>query len=324
MINYILENKYISVNLSGGDIMPQIDKNNNHSHGHQHNHHDTSNLKFAFFINLIFTILEIIGGLWTNSMAILSDALHDFGDSISLGLAWFLEGYSKKGADKKFTFGYSRFSLLGAMINAIVLLIGSFIILYEAVPRIFAPEPVNASGMFIFAVVGILFNGAAVIRLNKGDSINEKVVSLHLLEDVLGWTAVLIVSIVLMYKEIPVLDPILSIGITFYVLFNVYKNLKEVLNLFLQGVPKDIEVEEIRIKMQKNTDIIEVHHIHIWSLKGEKVFLSAHVIIDDSYCKEDIITIKKELKSLLQEEGIEHVTLEIEFENEICSDNNCL
>ncbi len=306
--------------------MPQIekDKNNYHSNDHQHNHHGTSNIKFAFFINLIFTILEIIGGLWTNSMAILSDALHDFGDSISLGLAWFLEGYSKKGADDKFTFGYSRFSLLGAMINGLVLFIGSFIILYKAVPRIFAPEPVNASGMFMFAIVGILFNGAAVIKLNKGDSINEKVVSLHLLEDVLGWTAVLIVSIVLMYKDIPVLDPILSIGITFYVLFNVYKNLKEVLNLFLQGVPEDIEIEKIRSKMQENTEIIDIHHIHIWSLKGERVFLSAHVIIDDSYCKEDIINIKKELKSLLKKEGFEHVTLEFEFENEKCDDNNCL
>lgn len=306
--------------------MPQIekDKDNYHSHDHQHNYQDTSNIKFAFFLNLIFTILEIVGGLWTNSMAILSDALHDFGDSISLGLAWFLEGYSKKNADKKFTFGYSRFSLLGAMINGLVLFIGSFIILSEAVPRIFNPQPVNASGMFMFAIVGIIFNGAAVIRLNKGDSINEKVVSLHLLEDVLGWTAVLIVSIVLMYKEIPVLDPILSIAITFYVLFNVYKNLKEVLNLFLQGVPKNIDIDKIKRKMQENTEIIDVHHVHVWSLKGERVFLSAHVIVSDGYCKEDIIKIKNNLKSLLESEGIEHVTLEIEFENECCDDNNCL
>jgi cobalt-zinc-cadmium efflux system protein len=322
MINYILENKYRLVNFREAKIMPQIE-NNKHSHDH-HSHHAESNIKFAFFINLIFTIIEIIGGLWTNSMAILSDALHDFGDSISLGLAWFLEGYSKKGADKKFTFGYSRFSLLGAMINGIVLLIGSFIILSEAVPRILNPQSVNASGMFMFAVVGIIFNGAAVLRLNKGDSINEKVVSLHLLEDVLGWTAVLVVSIVLMFKDIPVLDPILSIAITLYVLFNVYKNLKEVLNLFLQGVPEDIDIDKIKNIMQDNTEILEVHHIHVWSLKGERIFLSAHVMIDDSYCKEDIINIKEKLKSLLKKEGIEHVTLEIEFENESCDDNNCL
>ncbi|MFW6294842.1 MAG: cation diffusion facilitator family transporter [Halanaerobium sp.] len=301
----------------------QKTEKNKHSHDH-HSHHTTSNIKFAFFLNLIFTILEIIGGLWTNSMAILSDALHDFGDSISLGLSWFLESYSKKGADKKFTFGYSRFSLLGAMINGIVLFIGSFIILSEAVPRILNPQSVNASGMFMFAVVGIIFNGAAVLRLKKGDSINEKVVSLHLLEDVLGWTAVMIVSIVLMFKDIAVLDPILSITITLYVLFNVYKNLKEVFNLFLQGVPEDIDVDKIKNKMQENTEILEVHHIHVWSLKGERIFLSAHVMIDDSWCKEDIIKIKEKLKSLLKKEGIEHVTLEIEFENESCDHNNCL
>ena len=293
----------------------------NHLHGH---HHGSSNIKFAFFLNLSFTILEIFGGLWTNSMAILSDALHDLGDSISLGLSWFLEGYSHKEADEQFTFGYSRFSLLGALINSIVLIVGSIIILSEAVPRILNPQSVDAAGMLIFSIIGIFFNGLAVYRLSKGDSLNEKVVSLHLLEDVLGWTAVFIVSIILMFKNIPILDPILSVSLTIYVLYNVYKNLKEVLNLFLQGVPADIEIEEIREIISDDPRVLDVHHIHVWSLKGERVFLSAHITVADNSEREDIIEAKSDIKNKLKQEGVEHVTLEFEFENEFCSDGECV
>jgi len=298
-------------------------ENDDHSHLHGHHNHASKNIKFAFFLNLSFTIIEIFGGLYTNSMAILSDALHDFGDSISLGLSWFFEGYSTKGADDQFTFGYSRFSLLGALINSFVLIVGSVFILSEALPRVLNPQSINAQGMLIFAVVGIFFNGMAVIRLSSGDSLNEKVVSLHLLEDVLGWTAVLIVSIVLMFKDLPILDPLLSISLTIYVLYNVYKNLKEVMKLFLQGVPADIEISDIKEIINQNPDVLDVHHIHIWSLKGEKVFLSAHITIEDDAVREDIVKIKQDVKSRLAEEGVEHVTVEFEFENEPCDDAKC-
>lgn len=289
-----------------------------HDHDHSGHHHETENIKIAFFLNLAFTIIEIIGGFWTNSMAILSDALHDLGDSLSLGVSWYLQNYSKKGPDYKFSFGYSRFSLLGALINSIVLLGGSVLILSRAIPRIFNPEPVNAKGMIAFAVLGIFINGAAVLRLRKGKSLNEKVVTWHLLEDVLGWVVVLIGSIILNFKDLPIIDPLLSMGITIYILYNVVKNLKKVMNVFLQGVPEDISIEEIEKLVEEKTEALSVHHTHIWTIEGERNMLSTHVKIPDSYNSQDIINLKKNIRKLLTEKNIEHVTVEIEFESEEC------
>lgn len=292
-------------------------------HSHHHSHSSTSNIKLAFFLNLFFTILEIIGGLWTNSMAILSDALHDLGDSFSLGIAWYLEGYSKKEPDEKFTYGYSRFSLLGALINSVILLGGSIFILTQAIPRVFSPEPINAKGMLGFAILGIFINGVAALRLRKGESLNEKVVSWHLIEDVLGWVAVLIVSIVLLFKEIPILDPILSIVITLYILFNVFKNLRATMNVFLQKVPDQFSIFEIEKEITDRTDAIAVHHTHIWTMEGVKNLLSTHVIIENNLNEEEIITIKNQVKNLIKDKGIKHVTIEIEFKNEKCDNEDC-
>ncbi|NBK21259.1 MAG: cation transporter [Spirochaetia bacterium] len=286
-------------------------------------HEDQSNLRMAFFINLGFTVLEIIGGLWTNSMAILSDAIHDLGDSISLGLAWFLDRYSQKGPDKKFSFGYARFSLLGALVNSLVLVGGSTLVLAKAIPRLLSPEAVNPQGMLVFAVLGIVANGIAVLRLQKGSSLNEKVVSWHLMEDVLGWVAVLIVSIVLLFADLPILDPILSVAITIYILFNVGKNLKEILNVLLQGVPKNISIDEMEQAMQKADGLLSVHHTHIWSLEGEKNLLSTHVLVRDDTGRKALVALKANIRSLLKEKGIDHVTIEIEFESEECTTRDC-
>jgi cobalt-zinc-cadmium efflux system protein len=251
-------------------------------------------------------------------MAILSDALHDLGDSLSLGVSWYLQNYSKKGPDYKFSFGYSRFSLLGALINSIVLLGGSVLILSRAIPRIFNPEPVNAKGMIVFAVLGIFINGAAVLRLRKGKSLNEKVVTWHLLEDVLGWVVVLIGSVILNFKDLPIIDPLLSMGITLYILYNVVKNLKKVMNVFLQGVPEDISIEEIEKLVEEKTEALSVHHTHIWTIEGERNMLSTHVKIPDNYNSQDIINLKKNIRKLLKEKNIEHVTIEMEYETEEC------
>ena len=287
---------------------------------HRHTHNSEKNIKIAFILNLIFTIAEITGGLWTNSMAILSDALHDFGDSLSLGLSWFLEKYAKKNPDKYYSFGYARFSLLGALINSFILIIGSIYIFSETIPRIFDPETVHPKGMFVFAIAGIIINGLAVIRLKTGQSMNEKVVSWHLLEDVLGWVAVLIVSTVLLFKDIPILDPLLSIGITLYVLTNVVKNIKDILRVFLQGVPTGISIDDIEKKVTQIQDIQSVHHTHIWSLEGENNLLSTHVVVKDGISKEKIIAVKSKVKSLMKKEKISHVTVEIEFESEGCKE----
>jgi cobalt-zinc-cadmium efflux system protein len=292
-------------------------------HQHEHKHSNVKNIKLAFFLNLSFTFIEIIGGFLTNSMAILSDALHDLGDSISLAMSWYLENYSQKGADKEFSYGYARFSLLGALINSIVLILGSVFILTKVIPRIFAPQAVHPEGMLYLAILGIIVNGIAVFKLRGGKSLNKDVVSWHLLEDVLGWVAVLIVSIVLIYKELPILDPLLSLLINLYILYNVISKLKKVLNIFLQGVPAEIDIAALQQKVVKESQALAIHHTHVWTLEGDKNFLSTHVIIPDQFSKADIIELKSKIKNLLAAEKIDHVTVEIEYKNEECENKNC-
>lgn len=289
-----------------------------------HDHHGAmDNIRAAFFLNLAFTIFEIAGGFWTNSLAILSDALHDFGDSVSLGLSWYFEKYSKKKADEAFSFGYARFSLLGAVVNSLILVGGSVLILTRSIPRIFNPQEVHAQGMLIFAVFGILVNGIAVLRLRRGSSLNEKVVSWHLLEDVLGWIVILVVSIVMMFVDLPILDPILSILLTMFVLYNVVRNLREILNVFLQGVPKGLSVIEMEAVITEESGVVSVHHTHIWTLEGQIHHLSTHIVIPDDTPREDIVAIKQRIKDVVKGRGIEHVTVEVDFESEECTSEFC-
>ncbi|MEC8220637.1 MAG: cation diffusion facilitator family transporter, partial [Nanoarchaeota archaeon] len=291
----------------------------NHKH-HSHEQNSVKNIKIAFFLNFFFTIIEFIGGYLTNSVAIMSDALHDLGDTFSLGLAWFLEKFSSKKRTNKFSYGYKRFSLLGAFINAVILLLGSLFILSEAIPRIINPEASNAQGMLILAIFGIIVNGYAVYKTSKGKTMNEKVISWHLLEDVLGWVAVFIVSIVMIFTNLIILDPILSILITLYILWGVLKNLKSTALLFLQATPTDLNANIIDTQLKKNPLIQDIHDTHIWSLDGEEHILSSHIVIKENSTKEDIKKIKIEIKKNLISQGINHSTLEIEFEDEICDD----
>lgn len=294
----------------------------NHNHAH-HDHGSEGNIKTAFLLNVFFTVLEIVGGIWTNSMAILSDALHDLGDSLSLGIAWYLEKYSKRGPDQKYSFGYSRFSLLGALVNSLILLGGSILIFIKAVPRIIRPESVNSTGMLVFAILGIVINGAAVLRLRKGKSLNEKVVLWHLLEDVLGWAVIFIASIVLMFADIPILDPILSVLITVYILYHVVVNLREVLRIFLQGVPGNLSIQELEHEIVAKTEVAAVHHTHIWSLEGEKNLLSTHIVVRDETGREELAALKKRIRELMAARGIKHVTIETDFESESCENESC-
>ncbi|MHA6247530.1 cation diffusion facilitator family transporter [Pontibacter sp. CAU 1760] len=289
-----------------------------HDHaGHQHGAGD--NIKVAFFLNLGFTILEIIGGLWINSVAILSDALHDLGDSLSLGLAWYFEKVAKRGRDQHYTFGYKRFSLLGAVINSVVLLVGSIIILSEAIPRTLHPEQVNATGMIGFAILGIVVNGAAVLRLKKGASINERVVKLHLMEDVLGWVAVLVGGIVLYFFDIPIIDPLLSVAITGYVLFNVVRNLRQSMAIMLQGTPHNLSPEDIETRLVQLPHIQSVHDLHIWTMDGTYNVLTLHAVVTPQLGLQQTEEVKKRLRQAMAEIDIQHVTVEIESAEVECS-----
>ncbi len=294
------------------------------SHNHEHSHnHSEGNVKIAFFLNLSFTIIEVIGGLYTNSLAILSDALHDLGDSLSLGLSWYFQKLSKKGRTKTFSYGYKRFSLLGAIINSIVLVVGSIFILTKAIPQLFNPEEANAQGMLYLAILGIVVNGAAVLKLRKGESLNEKVVSLHLLEDVLGWVAVLIGSVIMMYADAPFIDPLLSVLISLFVLYNVYKNLRKSMLVILQGIPEDVSLEDIKEKLKDISEITDVHDNHVWSLDGEYNILTIHLRLDKDHKLSEQAKLKEKVRSKLKDESINHITIEFEGQDENCELEDC-
>ncbi len=289
------------------------------SHNHTHNHLTTSkNFRTVFLLNFVFTLFEIVGGILTNSIAIISDALHDFGDSISIGLAWYLEKYSHKESDNKYTYGYGRFSLLGALINAMVLIIGSTFVLANAIPRIIEPQATNAEGMIIFAIVGVIVNGAAVFKLKNEESMNARVMMLHLLEDVLGWIAILAVAIALLFWQTYILDAILSIVITLYILFNVTINLKKTIALFLQATPDHVQLEMIDEKLKSIDKVISSHHTHVWSLDGANHILTTHLIVDKSTTRNEIVRIKYKCKQLFEDLKMTHFTIEIELEDEVC------
>lgn len=292
------------------------------NHHHHHNHHPNQsekNLRLVFFLNLGFTIFEIFGGIYVNSIAIISDAIHDFGDSLSLGTAWYLDRKSKRKRDDKYTFGYARFSLLGALINSVVLILGSAYVVYEAIQRIIHPEHSDAQGMIIFAFFGIAVNGFAVWKMRRGKSLNERVIFWHLLEDVLGWVAILIVAIVLFFWDIPYLDPALSLLITVYILYGAFFRLNETLFVFLQGIPKNIDMKEIEKKITELENVQSIHDIHLWSLEGEQYVFTVHIRLQNIETFDDIIETKKTIKEVLSPYNFTHLTIETELVNESCS-----
>lgn len=297
-----------------------------HSHDHHHHHHHhnaTGNIKTAFFLNFGFTILEIIGGFYTNSVAILSDALHDLGDSLSLGLSWYFQKLSTKKRNNSFTFGYKRFSIMGAVINALVLVVGSVLIIKEAIPRILDPVQPDTAGMMLFAVVGVLVNGAAVLKLRTGDSLNERVVSMHLLEDVLGWIAVMVGSIIMHFKSIPILDPILSLGIALFILINVYKSLKTAFKIILQATPENCNPEEIKTHLKAMEEVKDVHDIHVWTMDGNYNVLTTHIVLENSYNLKELANLKEKIRMVLRGDHIQHCTIEFETADEVCRHVDC-
>jgi cobalt-zinc-cadmium efflux system protein len=289
-----------------------------HSHDHSHHHHGDGPIATAFFLNLGFTIIEIIGGILTNSVAIQSDALHDMGDSISLGLAWYFQKLSKKGRTKDFTFGYKRFNTLGAIITGVILAAGSVYILMESIPRLFQPEQTDVKGMIWLALLGVFINGLAVLRLRtQGHSLNERMISWHLIEDVLGWIVVLIGSIAMYFFDVPWLDPAMSIGITLYILYNVIINLWKTFKIILEATPDHINTDQLKSAVENIPGVDDIHHIHIWTLDGEYHLLSAHIVTSKYHTLDDISPIRKAIQKLLHDDfHIEHITLEFEVEDE--------
>ena len=304
-----------------------------HSHGHAHGNGadhashggrddgSVANLRLAFFLNLGFTILELFGGLWTGSLAIAADAVHDLGDSLSLGLAWWLGRLSGKPADNAFSYGYRRWSLAGALVTGVVLVGGSIAVMVGATLRLLSDEPheLHAPGMLGFAALGIAVNGFAAWRLHRDDSMNAKMVSWHLVEDVLGWVAVGITAVaILIWEQAAVLDPILSALIALWVLWNVTGYLRKTAAILLQASPEGADLTAFEKAVNALSGVCSLHHTHGWSLDGSYHILTTHVVIDDNTTAETMMNTKRRVKQLAAEQGFDHTTVELEFASEDC------
>jgi cobalt-zinc-cadmium efflux system protein len=289
------------------------------SHHHHHHDHAEGNLLAAFALNFAFTGIEIIGGLWTNSVAILSDAVHDSGDCLALGLAWYLQRLAQRQPDARFTYGYRRLSSLGALITGVVLIGGLGFIGWEAIQRLRSPEDVKAPGIIGLAIVGVIFNGAAVLRLSGGRSLNEQMARWHLLEDTLGWMAVLVGGIAMALWKIPILDPLLALMIAVIVLWNVFWNLKKVAHIFLQGAPPGFDPVAFEKQLAELPHFVGCHHTNTWTLDGERHVFSTHLVLDANASRDDIVALKRRVHELLREHHFEHITLDVELAGERCA-----
>lgn len=266
----------------------------------------------AFLLNLLFSCIELIGGVITGSVAIISDSVHDLGDALSIGLTFVLEKVSQKSPDNAHTYGYLRYSVLGGLITSLILTIGSVIIIHNSILRLFNPTEINPDGMIILAIFGTIINFAAEYFTHGGNSINQRAVSLHLLEDLLGWIIVLIGAILIKFTNINYIDAAMSIGLGIFIFINALKTLKEILDIFLEKTPKNINIDHIIESISEIEGILKVHRIGIRSLDGIHHIASVSIEAESS-----IDTLKNLIKEKLYEHGIFYATVEVNgnFEN---------
>ncbi|MBR5542578.1 MAG: cation transporter [Oscillospiraceae bacterium] len=276
------------------------------------------NILIAFVLNLAFSIFELIGGFVTGSVAIASDALHDLGDAASIGLSFFFERKSRKAPDESYTYGYARYSVVGSVITTLILLCGSLAVIYNSINRMINPAEINYDGMIVFALFGVAVNFAAAYFTREGDSLNQKAVNLHMLEDVLGWAVVLIGAVVMRFTNLKIIDPLMSVAVAVFIIINAAKNLKEALDVFLEKTPFGVSVTEIREHLSELPGVVDVHHIHLWSADGQNIFATMHVVTNS-----EPIEIKEKIRKELLSHGVAHVTLELETEGEQCSEKTC-
>ena len=276
------------------------------------------NIFIAFLLNFLFSAVELIGGIFTGSIAIISDALHDFGDAAAIAVSAFLEHKSKRPADNTHTYGYSRYSVIGGAINAIILLVGSVIVVYGSVMRFISPSPIHYDGMLIMAVFGVIVNSLAAYTTHGGHSMNERTINLHMLEDVLGWLVVLVGAIVMRFTDWWFIDPLMSLCVAIFIFIHAAKNMAQIVNVLLEKVPENISVEELKTAISELPGVEVVHHIHVWSLDGDTVLATMHIVTQN-----EMHHVKDAVRHLCEQNGIHHVTMELECTNEHSHEHEC-
>ncbi len=289
-----------------------------HAHGHTHSHaHGGSvrNVFIVFLMNLLFSVAEFIFGTVFRSTAIFADAVHDLGDAMSVGLAFILEKQSRQHADKRYTFGRRRFSLLGALITGIVLITGSLFALLRSVPRLLHPAPVNYEGMLVMAILAILMNAVSAWALSRGHSRNESMLNLHMLEDMLGWIGILVISVVLRFTDWYFLDPLFSIGISAFILHEAAPQVISALRILMESAPENVNMEQVGRGLLSLPGVHGLRHLHLWSMDGE-TNNCAVTLFTAASSAEDQRRIRLEARQALAPFHVECSTIEIDHDPE--------
>lgn len=318
-------------------IEPEEDKNHGHSHGHGHNHgHGHSHghthgqlsgnsLLWATLLNVVITIAEVIGGLVSNSLALLSDAVHNLGDTIAIFLAFIANRISKFSANERKTFGYKRIEILAALFNAVTLIVIIVFLFREAWQRFNNPEEINGIVMFVVAVIGLLANLAAVLLL-KGDSkknINIKAAYLHLLGDTVSSVAVIVGSVLIIWFGITWIDPLITFLIGLYILKETYSVLREAIDILMQSTPKDIDIIAIQAELGKIEGVDNIHHVHVWNLNDSQIHFECHADVSTDLKISETSQIQHQIENILRHKfGISHVT--IQFEHYCCTEKELI
>lgn len=263
----------------------------------------------AFFLNLGYAIVEFIAGGIFNSSAVLADSVHDFGDAIAIGLSAILETISNREEDRQYTLGYKRFSLLGAMVTAVILITGSILVILGNITKLFNPQPVNNEGILWLGIIALSINLLASLLLRKGKTKNESILSLHFLEDTLGWLAVILMAIILKFTDWYILDPLLSLVISIFILTKAIPRFWSALKIFLAAVPEGVETGDLEKDLEALTNVKSVNQLSIWSMDGLENNAIIHLCLEDW---EQMMETKNQVRHLLEERGIQNITIEVD------------
>ena len=263
----------------------------------------------AFFLNLTYAIVEFIAGGVFGSSAVLADSVHDLGDAIAIGISAFLETISNREEDNQYTLGYKRFSLLGALLTAIILMTGSVLVILENVTKILNPQPVNDEGIFWLGIIAITINVLASLVVGKGKTKNESILSLHFLEDTLGWVAVILMAIILRFTDWYILDPLLSLVISFFILSKALPRVWSALKIFLDAVPEGLDIEQVKSDLKRLDNVASLNQLNLWTMDGLEKNAIVHLCLEDW---EQMTETKNQVRQLLEERGIQNITIEVD------------